>query len=388
MRIAHVISGLDASSGGPSTVCLELARWQSLLGARCTILTARHDGPSFDAVPARDAGVSLVELEPTGPGRLRDILRCTPDMGPWLKEHGPSHDLFVLHGAYQYPTFRASLYCRRHNKPYIFTPHGSLDPAVRGKHARRNRCIDALYHDNLIRNAAAWHFTSVEERLACERPIWRNSFVEPLGIDIDALPPGPRSNAFRQRHAIPADAPLFLFLSRITRKKGIDILLNAFRRLTGDRADVHLALCGPVDADLASMVAGAVAESGGRLIAPGMVLGDEKRAAFLDADYFVLPTYSENFGVAVLEAMAYGLPVITTTGMNIHTMLAQSGRTRIIEPDAASLHATMRDVMAEPWIPAESVETTRLWLQDNFSWKARADHLLRHYEDAMKGSEP
>ncbi len=245
-----------------------------------------------------------------------------------------------------------------------------------------------LYNDSIIGHAAAWHFTSMEERLACERPIWRSSFIEPLGIDIDAIVPGPRRNDFRQRHGIPADAALFLFLSRITRKKGIDILLEAFRRLSTEIPGVHLALCGPMDADLIPIVRSAVEETGSRIVTPGLLLGEEKRAAFLDADYFVLPTYSENFGVAVLEALAHGLPVITTTGMNIHATLAQSGRVKIIEPEAHALYATMRDVIVNGWVPGESVEKTRAWLQDRFSWKIRAEHLLHHYETAMSRSQP
>src|SRR6185437_13499390 len=98
--------------------------------------------------------------------------------------------------------------------------------------------------------------------------------------------------------------------SRITRKKGIDILLQAFRRLASCSADVFLALCGPVDEDMRGLIDAASQdqEIGNRLRATGLVLGDDKDAAFFDSDYFVLPTYSENFGIAAFEALAYGLP--------------------------------------------------------------------------------
>ncbi len=386
MRILHIIAGLNAESGGPSTVCLEMAKWQTVLGAPCTILTVKHEGPSFDHKSAEAAGVDIVSFNRLGP----DKIRYAPDLGKWLNAHGQDYDLFVLHGSYQYPTYRASRFCKAHGIPYIFLPHGSLDPAVRKKHARRNYLVDTLYHDNVIRSAAAWHFTTIEEKLACERPIWRSFFVEPLGIDIDTLLPGPRSNAFRQHHGIPIDAPLFLFLSRITQKKGIDILLKAFQKMAAVIPDVHLALCGPVDADIMPMLNKAMEnrETGERIILAGMVLGDEKRAAFLDADYFVLPTYSENFGIAVFEALAYGTPVITTTGMNVHKTLAESQRVKIVKPDAAALFDVMFDATANRWTPSEDINTTRQWLRDNFSWGHRAEDLLGKYKLAMEGSKP
>lgn len=385
MRILHIIAGLSAESGGPSTVCLEMAKWQTILGAPCDILTVEHEGPSFDHQSAEEAGVDIITFKMQGP----DKIRYAPDLGNWLKAHGEDYDLFVLHGSYQYPTYCASHFCKTHDIPYIFTPHGSLDPAVRKKHPIRNRLIDKLYHDNVIRGAIAWHFTNIEEKQACERPIWRSFFVEPLGIDVDALVPGSRPNTFRLRHEIPIAAPLILFLSRLTKKKGVDILLKAFQKLAITLPDVHLALCGPVDADIESMIERAKAnrETGNRLILAGMVLGEEKRAAFLDADYYVLPTYSENFGIAVFEALAYGTPVITTTGMNVHETLAECQRVKIIEPDAEALFDAMHDATVNHWIPSEDVESTRQWLRDNFSWQHRAENLLKKYKLKMERAQ-
>jgi glycosyltransferase involved in cell wall biosynthesis len=173
-----------------------------------------------------------------------------PQFRKHLEHKGRDFDLFILHGSYQYATYAAARFCRDAKIPYIFTPHGSLDPAVRIKHRFRNRVIDFFYHDRVIQSASAWHFTSEEERVACERPNWASSFVEPLGIDVDRIPKEGRVGNFRTKYGIPKEAILMLFLSRITRKKGIDILLEAFRHLVASFPNVFLALCGPIDQDM------------------------------------------------------------------------------------------------------------------------------------------
>jgi glycosyltransferase involved in cell wall biosynthesis len=329
-----------------------------------------------------EAGGSILEFPTSGPQKVRYM----PDFRNYLERNGRDFDLYVLHGSFQYPTYAAGGFCRRTGIPYIFTPHGSLDPAVRVKHAWRNRLIDFVYHDRLIRNASAWHFTSEEERAACERPIWARSFVEPLAIDVERIPEVKATGHFRKRYGIPEDATLILFLSRLTRKKGVDILLEAFRRLAGSYTKVFLALCGPLDEDMRPLIDAALSDPdiGGRVVATGLLLGEDKDAAFFDADYFVLPTYSENFGIAAFEALAYGVPVIVTTGMNLHAELSRSGRAKVVEPEAESLYRGLLDVVNQSWRPSSTVEETRVWLESNFSWRSRAGNLAQHYLQVLR----
>lgn len=182
------------------------------------ILTGEHEGPRLPTDLSDiffKAGGSLSEFRTVGPQKIRYM----PQFRNYLERKGRDFDLYVLHGSYQYPTYAAAHFCQDAKIPYVFTPHGSLDPAVRIKHQFRNRVVDFIYHDRVIKNASAWHFTSEEERAACERPIWTSSFVEPLGIDIERIPrEGPVGN-FRAKYGIPKEAILLLFLSRITRKK-------------------------------------------------------------------------------------------------------------------------------------------------------------------------
>ena len=385
LKIAHVISGLSPENGGLSIAALETARWQNLLGHDCTILTGDDRRLTYSSDLLSDflqAGGSLIKFRTFGPQKIRYM----PQLRHYLESNGREFDLYVLHGSYQYPAYAAARFCQIGGIPYIFTPHGSLDPAVRTKHHFRNRIIDFTYHDDVIRNANALHFTSEDERAACERKIWRDSFVEPLGIDIERIPKGGESGRFRAKYGIPNDATLLLFLSRITRKKGIDILLESFKRLAADLPGVYLALCGPIDGDMSGLVDAALREPSiaRRLVATGLILGEDKHAAFLDCDFFVLPTYSENFGIAVFEALAYGAPVVTTTGMNWHEELSNCGRALIVEPNADTLYDGLFRAISRNWQPTATAEDARSWLARNFSWELRAANLLHHYEQAMR----
>jgi len=380
MRIAHIVSSLLPQHGGSTRAVLDLACWQSRLGEHCTILTAEEEGAeTVDTTVWPDCAVET--FAPKGPYTFRYLRGLAEN----LKERGRAFDLLVIHGSYQYPMIAAARFCRRNRIPYVYMPHGSLDPAVRRKHPRRNKLVDAIYHDAIIRGAASWHFTSENEKRDCERQLWRNCFIEPLGVDVERIPTGGATGAFRERFGIPKERTLFLFLSRITRKKGIDILLEAFSRLVADGLDVHLALAGPVDDDMRPLIdrAKLVADTRSTLTEVGFVTGALKDSAFFDADYFVLPTYSENFGFAAFEALAYGLPLITTTGMNLHAELSKSDRVTIVEPRGDDLYAAMAKAARGEWRPASSVGEVRGWLERDHSWRTRARNAVGHYSEIL-----
>lgn len=381
MRVGHVISGLSFKSGGTTRAVLDMVRWQTLLGGKCTIITGKAIDSDISLDFVSNAGAKIVEFPVVGPLTLR----FTPGLAQYFRKNVQSFDLLVLHSSYQFPALVAASYCRRAHIPYIFTPHGSLDPAVREAHHLRNRIVDFVYHDRIIRNANAWHFTSRGESTRCERQLWRSAFIEPLGVDLEEAHSATVKGSFRRAYRVPEDAILFLFLSRVTRKKGIDILVDAFLRAGLKNPKIYLALCGPIDPDMASLIKSfsLVPEVCSRVIITGLIGGRDKYGAFADADCFVMPTYSENFGISVFEALAHGLPVITTTGMDLHAELSESGRVKIISPSTDSLLDAFSDFSVGRWKPTSTAEDVRKWLSDNFSWRTRAQNLLNHYSNVV-----
>ena len=381
MKIAHVISGLEEIEGGGTACLLALTYWELKLGHSCMIVTSREPDTEQRSQAVRELGGTVEAFERIGP----KLLRITPGIGGWMKRHGHDFDVFVMHSSYQYPVVRTSMYCRHQGIPYIFTPHGSLDPSVRKKHVLRNKIIDITYHDTVLRGASSLHFTSHREMEKCERQIWKSCFVEPWGIDVDNIRLGPRTNMFRRQFGIPENAKLLLFLSRVTRKKGIEILLESFCRVAAKQPNLYLTLAGRIDTDMRGVVEAAKLQStGSRIITPGFVTGEMKRAAYIDSDYFVLPTYSENFGHALFEALAYGLPTLTTTGIDLYEHLAKLERVRIIKPEREALYTAMADIIENNWQPATSVDDARKWLDDNFSWREAAKRIVAQYHKVIE----
>jgi glycosyltransferase involved in cell wall biosynthesis len=383
MNILHLIPSLAARQGGPSAVLPHLARWQALLGAKVQIITTLESYPTFDLTPAQAAGASIHTVSRWGP----EIFGIIPRPAQQMQAYVENSDLAVIHGGvYQHFSYAAAAICRAVGKPYIFVPHGGLDPAVRSRHPIRNRILDLAYNDLTLKGAVAWHFTSEAERANSERQIWQSSFVAPWGVDINECSGPIVPGTFRKAYGIPEKAKLFLFFSRLTKKKGLDILLDAFRELAKQHDDLYLALCGPVDDDLSELIAAEknIMQTGRRLIVTGMLLDDLKEAAFRDADFFVLPTYSENFGVAVFEALARGCPTITTTGMDLHAKLAECDRIKIISPTLSDLHQAMSEAYLGIWKPTTTPEDARIWIDQNFSWKERSAAILDCYEACIK----
>ena len=345
--------------------------------AHCTLTTSIPNTTPIPLAELRQRGVDVRTHDRLGPDTLSYLKGLTKS----LRTITRTIDLAVLHGSYQYPCYAASTILRQAGIPYVVIPHGSLDPEVRKRHRIRNRLIDTLYHDNLLNSAELVQFTSRREMSRCERKHWKRAIVVPLGIDISQLSASDGENSFRQDHKIPATARVFLYLSRVTRKKGVDILLNAFRTIQAQFNDTYLVLCGPVDADLDSLITRALTgpHKIPRFIQTGAVHGERKSAAISGADYFVLPTYSENFCYAAFEALAYGMPLISTTGLDWHAEIASTGQAVICEPTEADLLATLQKVLRTNWAPKHLTTKTREYLKVNFSWDSLATKMLEEY---------
>jgi glycosyltransferase involved in cell wall biosynthesis len=259
--------------------------------------------------------------------------------------------------------------CKILGVPFVYVPHGSMDPEVRKAHQVRNAILDFIYFRWLIKAAVLWHFTSNREMARSELKMWRSALIAPFGVEPIALGRS-LATGFRKMFEIPEVGFLFLFLSRITRKKGIDILLSATANLLDEGKQFYLALCGPVDSDLSELVERYQRKYPGKIVRTGLVYGPVRDSAFAESDCFVLPTYSENFGVAVFEAISVGISIITTTGMDLHSELKSCELVKIIGANGADLENEMRSRLSDGPRKREQ-HLGAAWLDGHFSWKSR-----------------
>ena len=334
-------------------------------------------------VPVDTGGVSVTYFQVHAP---RFWETCFP-LGRALQADAGKFDLMHLHSLYMYHDRAGARAARRSGIPYIVRPHGTLDPYIWKRRRARKTVFEWWFQNRVLEQAAALHYTTRDEwRLAA--PVARNpcGFVVPNGLDTDEFASLPAKGAFRAMHPEIGDRPIILFLGRLNFKKGLDLLAPAFGRLRAAGHDAHLVLAGPDD-DMADKTRAWLAEAGAldRTTFTGMITGDDKLAALADAAMFVLPSYSENFGIAVAEAMACGLPVAISDAVNIWSDVQAAGAGLVGPCDIDATARNMIEILENPGRAAEMAANGVRLVRDKYSWDGIAPTLEKAYEDVLAG---
>lgn len=368
-------------------MCVELCDELARRGEQVSIFTTDVDGPGRLDVPLdRPVRVGGADVRYFPVQRPRGFVTSWP-LARALREAVPRHDIVHIHSLYLFPSTAAAHYCRRAGVPYLVRPHGTLDPFMFRRHRARKWIYEWLFEWRNLERAAALHFTSLEEQ----------ELTRPLGLSTPGVVVAPGVHVERYGQPVgTAAAPwgetrgrrVILFLGRLNFKKGLDLLARAFTELARRRPDVHLVLAGPDDDDYGRAVRGWLAQGGvaDRCTFTGMLEGTSKLAAFHHADVFALPSYSENFGVAVVEAMACGLPVVVSDRVNIWREIAHAGAGRVVPCDAAAVSRGLAAVLDDP-APEAMGERGRRLVAERFTWPAAGARMLDAYREILDRRE-
>ncbi|MEX2453579.1 MAG: glycosyltransferase [Rhodospirillaceae bacterium] len=388
MRILHAIANLSAETGGPPKACLGMAQGMARRGHDVSIHTTNFDG-AVDAdvpleAPVDMGGVSVRYHQVQFPR----FLKRSAALRRALDRAVPACDLVHIHSLYLYHDWAAAAACRRSGVPYVIMPHGSLDPFIWRRHRGRKRIVERLFQNRDLERAAAIHYTTEDERRLAA-PFARNPRAIVVGNGIDpaefaTLPPKGR---FRALHPETGDRPIVLFLGRLNFKKGLDLLAPAFGKVLAAGHDAHLVLAGPPE-DMEDKTRGWLREAGAleRTSFTGMISGEERLAALADAAMFVLPSYSENFGIAVAEASACGLPVVISDAVNICHDVAAAGAGLVSACDADAVAANMIALLADPVRARAMGERGARMVREKFSWDGIAGELEAAYGRVLSGT--
>jgi glycosyltransferase involved in cell wall biosynthesis len=382
MKILHVIANLAPRYGGPSQACWEMARAVARLGHQVSIYTTNQDGPGELAVPVdRPAWRDGVEVR-YFPIQAPRFWGTSLPLALALRRKIPASDLVHIHSLYLFHDLVAGHWCRRFRVPYLVRPHGTLDPFIYRRHRWRKRLMELLFEHRNIRRAAALHFTTAAEaKLAVPFTFQTPGLVVPLGINFEDFAVLPEPGKFRRRYPEIGDRHIILFFGRVNFKKGLDLLAQAFGAVARRRPDVHLVIAGPDNEGWGGRVRTWLDEQGAldRTTFTGMLLGAEKLAVLRDASLFVLPSYSENFGLAVIEAMAAGLPVIISDQVNIWREVQASGAGMVIPVDSGALADQILELLNEPETARRLGQQGRSLVQAQFEWPRIARSLAAAY---------
>lgn len=312
--------------GGPVEVVRVLLRYGPE-GYAQEVVTMDDPAAGFLEEIARTTG-TLVH----GLGPVASIYSRSKKLLPWLKANRARFDGVIVHGMWQYPGY-AVWRTMRGQVPYVVFPHGMLDPyfkrAFPVKHLKKwLYWVPVEYW--VLRDAYRVLFTCDAEARLAQQSFWLHRWkaqVMPFGT----IPP--EGDAAVQREAFFAACPavqskrFLLFLGRIDRKKGCDLLIDAFAKVGTQDPELALVMAGPDPQNWRAELMGRVGASdiANRIHWPGMLRGDAKWGAFHAAEAFVLPSHQENFGIAVAEALACGKPVLLSDKVNIAAEIAGDG---------------------------------------------------------------
>lgn len=386
MQILHVVSTLAPSSGGPTQVLKGLATAQAEMGHEVTVCTTDRGNPTREKLPSchfQSLYPDQVTLN-VFPVAYSPLL-FAPILARWLRQNAHTFDLMHVHGLYRFPPTYAAYQARRLGVPLVIRPHGALDPYLYDKSSRNpllKRIYERCFDLPNLNGASAIHYTADEERKrASFLGLRSRSFVVPNGLDWKAYESLPTRGALRTRWGL-GPGPLVLFLGRLHFKKGLDLLIPAFATLRRRTPDAQLVIAGPQNDDYGSKVRGWVHDHGleSAVHFVGPLEGADVVQAYVDVDVFALPSYTENFGMTVAEAMACGLPVVISDQVNIHAEVAQAGAGLVTRCDASEVAEALGTLLETPSRRREMGEAGRRLVQARYTWPVVVNALTKEYE--------
>lgn len=384
MRILHVVPSYIPAVryGGPIQsvhgLCAALAR----RGHDVQVYTTNVDGEGLSDVPVGEpVFIDGVTVRYFATGQARRIFR-SPAMKTMLECHLSEFQISHLHSVFLWPTTAAARTARRLGVPYVLSPRGMLVPELI---KRKNRIIKQswieLFDRRNLSAAAAVHVTSdlEAEGLRSLGLVTRCLATIPNGVD---LPPQELAT-IRKWEMLDAD-PVVLFLGRINWKKGLDRLIPAMAHTSG----AQLIVAGNDEEGYAPQLLSLVRQHGigDRVHFIGSLYGAEKWRVIAAADVLVLPSYSENFGIVVLEAMASGVPVIVTPEVGLAATVSATGAGLVVEGHPEKLGAAIATLLADPLQRRRMGEAGRDAARRLFSWDVIAHQMERLYASVIEES--
>jgi len=366
MKATHCITSLGEEAAGPSQAVPGLVRALGRLGVETELC-------SMGELP-----ISGGEL-PKWAGKLLRVMA----LRFYLLRVGEP-DVYHGHGIWELPVHYMSAVARKRGRPYLIAPHGMLEPWALRFSAWKKRLAGVLFQDRDLQRADCLHaVTQAEVKSFRDYGLENPVAVVPNGVDLEELQPSrERGERFRAKFPRTKDRKIVLFLSRIHPKKGLEMLIEVWGRVRREFAEWALVIAGPDQlghrAKIEAMVEGlGLADS---VVFTGPLYEEDKLAALSAADVFVLPSHSEGFSVAVLEAMSCGLPVLITSGCNFPEA-ATAGVGVVCESEPADLQRSLCALLgARDAERGEMGMRGKALMEARFTWERLAAQMLEVYE--------
>src|SRR3989338_4320834 len=329
MKILHIVSSYWPAFefGGPIESVHQLNKWLIKKGADITVLTNK---------PCLKKNKNIILKKETVVNGVKVFyfpyygyvhFTFSPVLCWTIRKNIKNFDLIHITGVWNFPVLAAAFWARFYKKPYIISSRGSLmkEPMEKKSSFKKKNYL-LLIAKRDLKYASALHFTvevEREEYLKVGLPL-KKAIVIPNGLDIkDYEIRNQYENTklrkdFRKKFNINKDKKIILYIGRLHPIKGFDTLIPAFAEVVKKEPKAVLVLAGLDEnnykKEIELKIVNCKLKIDNEVIFTGMLVGEEKINAYQISNVFILPSYSENFGMAVAEAMYFGLPVVITKG--------------------------------------------------------------------------
>ena len=373
--LLHVVPYYHPNSGGPPVVVQRLLEEMSGDDIRSHVITTDACAPTGDnewisRIPHGEL-ITVVRDAKLGEFAWHASIQKTVDRAV------QDARLVAIHGLWSWPNLAAMNASRRHGTPYVIMPHGMLDPNSLARGRFKKQLYGRLIEWPKLRNASAMVYTNAPEQELAESsvPNLPTGHIAPLGTD---WPPDTRqqlASEFRARFPQTIGKDCVVFLGRLHPKKGLDLLLPAWRNIVSRHPNACLIIAGKGETKYESKIREQIAsnEIDDSVLMAGMLNGRDKWGALAASTLFVLPSYQENFGLAVVESLASGTPVVISKRVNIWNPLQEAGAAAICDLQPNSISETTCTLLNEPDAISSMARAGKACVADNFDWRKTAN---------------
>jgi glycosyltransferase involved in cell wall biosynthesis len=370
--------------GGPIRSVHSLSKALVGMGHEVHVFTSSMDGPTdLDVPEGTPVNLDGVLVRYFRVSFLRRLCWCPP-LATALKSEVSSFDVIHLHSVFLWPTWASARIARSSGVPYLVSPRGMLGPHVI---RRKSRFVKSAWirfiEAKTLRESAAVHVTSEleAEEIRCLGLALPRLCCVPNGVASPTAYTDLARGPFAQLRR-----PYALFLSRISWKKGLDRLIRAWKWVP----DLTLIIAGNDEEEYLPKLE-ALAKSEGvtsRLNFIGAISDEHKWAVYENATMFILPSYSENFGNVVAEAMSVACPVVVTREVGIASLVLETGAGVVTDGEPALLAKAINELGSDEVKRRRLGSAGRQAVKERLSWDAVAAQLTAAYRSVIPGAKP
>lgn len=373
MNVLHVTSWLSRRGGGIPPVIRALARETAGRGINVSVAGLKDE---WTAVDCKDEGFSLMAGNVVGP----KAFGYSPDLKKYLRAQPPG--IIHSHGLWMYSGLAAGKFGRQDGNRLLVSPHGMLEPWALNHSSWKKKLAALAFENKNLHGAHCLHALCLPEAENFRRYGLKNPIaIIPNGVDLDESTTQ-RSDAIVERFPAIKGRRRILFLSRLHPKKGLSNLLHAWQKMARDFKDWQLIIAGEGDPAYERELKTASKDllPDNSVVFPGPVYGETKKQIFSAADVFILPSFSEGFSMAILEAAAAGLPVLLTPECNFPE-LAKSGDAIEISTNPSDIERGLRQILGLSEDQRKGMgHRGRELVRKSYTWPAIAAQMCRVYD--------